>query len=109
MYKELARTNVRAAYNFAYCYHTGKGVEKNTFMAGHYLVPAAKRGDGDAQCFLAQCFFKGDGVKRNLPKAAYWFKKAAAKGSDVGRFNYAYCLENGLGVNRDVKAAFGEI
>ena len=105
-YKELARTNVRAAYNYAYCYHTGKGVEKNTFMAGHYLVPAAKRGDVDAQCFLAQCFFKGDGVKRNLPKAAYWFKKAAAKGSDVGRFNYAYCLENGLGVNRDVKAAF---
>lgn len=106
IYRSLADTNVRAAYDYAYCFHTGKGVEKNTFMAAHYLVPAATRGDADAQCFLAQCFFKGDCVKRNLPKAAYWFKKAAAGGSSVARFNYAYCLENGLGVERDAAAAF---
>ena len=48
-------------------------------------LPLAKKGDAQAQLWVAQLNRMGRGVKRNYDEALNWYRKAAAQGHERAR------------------------
>ncbi len=68
-------------------------------------LPAAEKGDPEAQNYVGEIYEKGLGTEPDYTKAAEWYAKAAAQGYQRAQINLGHLYEQGLGVERDpVKA-----
>ncbi|MGH8496567.1 MAG: caspase family protein [Gammaproteobacteria bacterium] len=68
-------------------------------------MPAANRGDPEAQTNVGEIFERGLGGAPNYEAARIWYEKAAAQGSARAQFNLGTLYELGLGVEQDRVAA----
>ena len=58
----------------------------------------AKRGNAEAQFFLAECYKVGAGVDQDYTQAVYWYKKAAEQGFSAAQIFLGNCYFDGKGV-----------
>ncbi len=64
-------------------------------------MPAAERGDPEAQTNVGEIFEKGLGDKPNYEAAAHWYGQAAEQGHSRAEFNLGTLYEQGLGVEQN--------
>lgn len=64
-------------------------------------MPAAERGDPEAQTNVGEIFEKGLGDEPNYEAAAHWYRQAAEQGYGRAQFNLGTLYEQGLGVAQD--------
>ena len=69
--------DVEAMFFMAYCYDTGKGVERNYERAADYYHAAADGGDASAMYRLFEMYVAGDGVRKSDDEAYGWLIEAA--------------------------------
>ncbi|KAG9298142.1 hypothetical protein G9A89_002579 [Geosiphon pyriformis] len=69
--------DIKAQYNFAYCYQNGEGTTKNEEKAIELYSKAAKAGHSDAQLNLAHCYLNGGATTKNSEKVFELYSKAA--------------------------------
>lgn len=81
-------------------YHKGKYED-----AMELWLPLAKKGDVEAQLWVAQMNRMGRGVKRNYEEALNWYRKAADQNSAEARHAIGEMHGAGLGVKQDYKEA----
>ncbi len=68
-------------------------------------LPAAERGDPEAQNYVGEIHEKGLGKAPDYTQAAHWYRKAAEQGYQRAMVNLGHLYERGLGVERNpVKA-----
>lgn len=68
-------------------------------------IPAAEKGDADAQNTVGEIFEQGIGTEPNYEVAAMWYQRAADQGHKTALFNLGTLYEMGKGVPKDkVKA-----
>ena len=72
--------NVRAQFDLAMMYLTGKGVRKNEQLAFKYFHTAARNNSVEAKFQMGLNFSEGRGVKKQEQLAKYWFKLASKSG-----------------------------
>lgn len=87
LYKRAAELgNPEAAYNYAYAYIVGDGVEINKETAFIWMKKAAELGYIQARLELAYMFATGKGCEKNSEAARYWWglvaKDEKASGQD---------------------------
>ncbi len=68
-------------------------------------LPAAERGDVEAQLIVGEIHERGLGVPPDYATAARWYRAAAAAGSRRAQVNLGFLLERGLGTPADPAAA----
>jgi TPR repeat protein len=79
--KKAAKGNVSgAAFDLAFAYEQGAGVEKNLELAFESYVHAALLGDAQAFFEVGRMYHWGYGVKKNFRMAKYWYLKAESLG-----------------------------
>lgn len=102
----LARNgNVEAQYRLGWLSETGRGVEKNSFIAAKFYSQAALRGHANAQYNLGIMFTQGRGVTRDDASAARYFLKAAVQGHSRAQYDLAVLYQYGRGVTQDISKA----
>jgi TPR repeat protein len=67
------------------------------------LKALAKKGDAEAQYWLASRYVKGDGVPKDQKEGVRWFSLAAAQGHLYALWNLAACYTTGVGVLQNRK------
>lgn len=68
-------------------------------------LPAAQRGEPEAQTLVGEILEKGYGTAPDYAAAAQWYRRAAERGYARAQFNLGTLYEQGLGVPRDGLAA----
>lgn len=111
-YRDAAnRGNPVAAYNLAWSYLDGEGIEKNETLGVEWLLKAAAKGDrADAMNDLANCYRVGIGVKRDRTKAQEWehlaiLRTYALMGKPDANYDLGLELLIGSKLNKDVEGA----
>lgn len=66
----------------------------------------AKRGDADAQYYVANAYEEGRGVGKDMKQAFDWYAKAADQNHYGAQYKLGMLYENGEGVEKDIKKAF---
>lgn len=64
-------------------------------------MPAAERGDAEAQTNVGEIFEQGLGDEPNYQAAAHWYRQAAEQGYARAQFNLGTLYEQGLGVEQN--------
>lgn len=65
----------------------------------------AKRGDADAQYYVANAYEEGRGTDKDIKKAFAWYNKAATQNHAAAQYKMGVFYENGQGVEQDIKKA----
>jgi len=65
----------------------------------------AKRGDPDAQYYVANAYEEGRGTSEDMGKAFEWYRKAAEQQHGAAQYKLGVMYENGMGVEEDLKQA----
>lgn len=107
-YKEAADYNRigSAAYNLAFMYKDGEGVEKNDHIAIKYLLIAAEEGFIEAQRIVSQEYLVGRYVEQNYELARKWMEKAAKQGDAQAQVMLGRYYISGFGFD-DEEKSFG--
>jgi len=64
-------------------------------------LPAAEKGDPEAQNTVGEIFEQGLGTEPNFEIAAVWYRRAAEQGNKSAQFNLGTLYETGKGVEKD--------
>ncbi|MBE9537707.1 MAG: sel1 repeat family protein, partial [Proteobacteria bacterium] len=64
-------------------------------------LPAAEKGDAEAQNSVGEIFERGLGGEPNYEVALHWYKQAAKQGNKTAQFNLGTMYEAGLGVEKN--------
>lgn len=80
--KKAKAGDVDAQNQLAYCYHTGKGVQRNPDECVRWYTLAAMQGHPEAQHNLGVLYLNGDGVEKDYEQAYTWGVLAAENGYD---------------------------
>jgi len=64
-------------------------------------LPAAEKGDPEAQNTVGEIFEQGLGTEPNFEIAAVWYRRAAEQGHKGAQFNIGTLYETGKGVEKD--------
>jgi len=84
----------------------------SAFAAGDYStslslwIERARRGDHEAENYVAIHYHLGLGVGRDLPAAASWYRRAAEGGNADAQRNLGTLYQHGLGVPEDKVRAY---
>ncbi|MFO8024543.1 hypothetical protein [Thiohalophilus sp.] len=65
----------------------------------------AKRGDADAQYYVANAYEEGRGTQVDINKALEWYRKAAEQQHGAAQYKLGVMHENGMGMEADLKQA----
>lgn len=85
----------------------GKAYQSGDFnKAAELFLPAAEKGDPEAQVNIAFMYYCGMHFKKDHAKAAEWYKKAARRNHTNAQFSLGTLYENGEGVKRDLGEAY---
>lgn len=105
-YKEAADHNRigRSAYNLAFMYKDGEGVEKNEDKAMKYLIIAAEENFVQAQRIVSQEYIVGRYVKQDYELARMWMEKAAKQGDAQAQVILGQYYISGFGFDNDKKS-----
>lgn len=99
--------HMRAQTQIAHLYRNGLGVEKNSTLARHWYLKAAKQGGAEARFHLGKMYFEGDGVAKDFRRAFKWFERAAEEGYSTAQYRLGAMYELSQGVIQDyAKAAY---
>jgi len=77
----------------------------NFSKAASLFIPLAKRGEAQAQGFLAAMYDKGQGVSQDYEAAAKWYRLAAEQGNASAQSSLAFMYSKGQVVPLDYKEA----
>lgn len=100
---ESGETSV--AFNVAYSYAEGIGVENDYEKAVKWYKVAIENGSIAAMNNLAICYENGYGVDKNLETAFSLYHKAASSGSLVAANNLSNCYQYGIGTQVNPREA----
>lgn len=89
----------------AFCYETGKGVEKDMDRAVSFYLKLARKGHVFSQLKVAWFYQKGISLDKDCVKSVYWYQKAAEQGNPDAQTNLGWCYEWGWGVLQDYSIA----
>ena len=64
-------------------------------------LPAAQKGDAEAQNYVGEIYEKGLGLEPDYQAAFHWYSLSAEQGNAGAQINLGSLYERGLGVNRD--------
>lgn len=93
------------AFNVAFSYENGIGVEINYKEAVKWYKVAIENGSVAAMNNLAICYENGYGVDKNLETAFSLYHKAASSGSLVAANNLSNCYQYGTGTQVNPREA----
>lgn len=74
--------------------------------AASIFIPAAEKGNPEAQVNIAFMYYCGMHVEKDHKKAAEWYLKAARQGHSNAQFSLGTMYENGEGVERNFEEAY---
>ena len=74
--------------------------------AAAIFIPAAEKGDPEAQVNIAFMYYCGMHVEKNHELAAEWYLKAARQNHANAQFSLGTMLENGEGIARNLEDAY---
>lgn len=94
-----------AAYNLAYLYLSGEGVERDPQTGLDWMRRAAESGNPQMQYELGVLLSEGAITTPNREEALHWYRRAADQGFPPALHNLAWCYLQGTGVERDPEAA----
>ena len=96
---------VRAQYNLALMYDTGRGVPEDNMEAVRWYRKAADQGNVRAQNNLGVMYDAGEGVPEDNAEAVRWYRMAAEQGDASAQYNLGVMYDTGEGVPEDDTAA----
>jgi hypothetical protein len=79
--KKAEQGDVISQFRLAYCYQTGKGVQRNPDECVRWYTLAAMKGHPSSQHNLGVIYMNGDGVERDYEQAYTWGVLAAESGN----------------------------
>lgn len=97
--------DVKAEFNLAHMYYSGRGVPQNYAQAFLWCNKAADQGDAKAEYDLASFYLHGEGVSRDYAGALSWYRKSAGQGNAWGEYGVGFMYYNGFGVSQDYAEA----
>ena len=97
--------NTEAQAMLGYCYHVGKGCDRDIPNAISWYQKAVKGGSVNAEANLALCYANEGGSIQNPAKAAELFHSAANKGHAGAQRHLASLYEKGIGVEKNLEMA----
>lgn len=84
---KLATNNdVKAQFDLASMYYSGKGVPQDYKQSFYWYSKAADNNHVGAQAMLAIMYYKGQGVEQDVKKAQEYFKLAGLEGNVLRYF-----------------------
>lgn len=104
-WRSVQAGNALAAYNLAYMFDNGKGIERDAEAATELYEKAALRGLSAGKWNYGCRLFQGLGVERNYDAAAYWIQQAALEGVTNAEGQFAILLEGGYGLLKNMPMA----
>ena len=96
---------VRAQYNLALMYDTGRGVPEDNMEAVRWYRKAADQGNVRAQNNLGVMYDAGEGVPEDNAEAVRWYRMAAEQGDASAQYFLGEMYALGDGVLRSGAAA----
>lgn len=94
--KAADKGNVDAAWDLAWLYYDGEGLERDYKEAYYWFYEAADNGDTYAMNMLAEMLLNGYGVGQDPYLAVAWYSKAADSGNVDSICELIEIYENGL-------------
>ena len=98
-----SKKNPLGLYYSGVHYLSGKGIDRNPFLAYKLLQKSFRLGYVPAAYQLATIYFQGIGVEKNYSKARSWAKKGADKGDRRSMVFLGEMLYQGVGGKKDKK------
>jgi len=98
----VAKGNPLAFHNLGYCYHFGRGVNKDMKQAIKLFEKGVTLGNSSAQNNLGYCYQHGQGGRKDLNEAIRLYKLSSDQGNFFAQTNLAVCYQHGFGIEKKI-------
>lgn len=97
--------HIQSMNDIGWCFHFGKGVQRDYDLAIYWHMQAADRGDKYAMQNLGKIYTEENSPVWDGPRGIVWFEKAVAHGEHFAMGDLARCLLCGKCVTKDESRA----
>ena len=96
--KSALQDNSTGISMVGYCYHWGRGVDRDYEKAKLYYEKAVELGDTYSMCQIGLMYERGDGVRQSDKRAVEWYTRAALLNNARANYRLAIMYRDGKGV-----------